>query len=58
MPGLRSDQLAFFHAEGYVHVPDALAPADLDPVQEELEAIVERAAQRLLAAGKIERDYA
>ena len=58
MTGLSSDQLAFFHAEGYVHVPDALTPADLDPVQEELEAIVDQAAQRLLAAGKIDRDYA
>ena len=58
MTGLSSEQLAFFHAEGYVHVPNALAPEDLDPVQEELEEIVDQAAQRLLAAGKIERDYA
>ena len=58
MTGLSSEQLAFFHAEGYVHVPDALAPEDLDPVQEELEEIVDQAAQRLLADGKIERDYA
>ena len=58
MPGLSSEQLAFFHAEGYVHVPDALAPQDLDPVQAELEKIVDQAAQRLLSAGKIDRDYA
>ena len=37
MTGLSSEQLAFFHAEGYVHVPDALTPEDLDPVQAELE---------------------
>ncbi len=58
MPGLSSEQLAFFHAEGYVHVPDALASEDLDSVQAELEEIVDQTAQRLLAAGKIERDYA
>lgn len=58
MPSLTQDQLDFFHAEGYVHVPDALAAKDLDPVQAELEDIVERNAQRLLKEGKIERDYA
>lgn len=58
MPGLTSAQLEFFHAEGYVHIPDALQPADLDPVQAELEAIVDRTARRLLQEQKIDRDYA
>ncbi|MEE3258866.1 MAG: phytanoyl-CoA dioxygenase family protein [Candidatus Latescibacterota bacterium] len=58
MPTLTEEQLEFFHAEGYVHVPDALEPADLDPVQAELEDIVDRNARRLLQEGKIDRDYA
>ena len=42
MPALTAEQVAFFHREGYVHVPNALAAADLDPVQAELEEIVDR----------------
>ena len=58
MPALTAEQVAFFHREGYVHVPNALAAADLDPVQAELEEIVDRNARRLLQEGKIDRDYA
>ncbi len=58
MPALTAEQVAFFHREGYVHVPDALAAADLDPVQAELEEIVDRNARRLLQEEKIDRDYA
>ena len=58
MPALTAEQLEFFQREGYVHVPDALDPADLDPVQTELEDIVDRTARRLLQEGKIDRDYA
>ena len=57
MSGLTPKQLEFFHAEGYLHVPDALRAEDLDPVQAELEAIVDRAARRLVAEGKIDRDF-
>jgi phytanoyl-CoA hydroxylase len=56
--GLTPQQVEFFHREGWLHLPDALTPADLDPVQAELEEIVEAAAQRLRAAGTIEHDYA
>ena len=45
MPALTAEQVAFFHREGYVHVPNALAAADLDPVQAELEEIVDRNAR-------------
>ena len=58
MSGLTSQQVESFHSEGYLHVPDALRPEDLDPVQAELEQIVDEAARRLLAEGKIDRDYA
>ena len=58
MSGLTPQQLEFFHAEGYLHVPAALRPEDLDPVQAELEEIIDRSARRLRAAGKIDSDYA
>tara|TARA_Y100000588_G_scaffold39541_1_gene37835 strand:+ start:294 stop:431 length:138 start_codon:yes stop_codon:yes gene_type:complete len=32
MAGLTEEQLDFFNTEGYLHVPDALQPEDLDPV--------------------------
>lgn len=58
MRGLNPEQIEFFHREGYLHLPDALEPADLDPVQAELEDIIGATARRLLAAGRIDRDYA
>ena len=58
MSGLTPQQLEFFHAEGYLHVPAALRPEDLDPVQAELEEIIDRSARRLCAEGKIDSDYA
>jgi phytanoyl-CoA hydroxylase len=58
MPNLSPSQIKFFHTEGYLHLPDALAAADLDPVQAELEAIVDATAQRLMAEGKTATDYA
>ena len=58
MYALTTKQVEFFHREGYVHVPDALTAEDLDPVQNELEEIVDRNARRLLQERKIDRDYA
>ncbi len=58
MPGLTQEQVETFHEQGYLHVEDALRPEDLDPVQEELEGIVDRSAKRLLAEGKIGSDFA
>jgi hypothetical protein len=57
MSALTPQQLEFFHREGYLHVPQALRNEDLDPVQAELEEIVERTTRRLLAEGKIDRDF-
>ena len=57
MTALTKQQVEFFHAEGYLHVRDALQPEDLDPVQAELEEIVDHAAKRLVAEGKIDRDF-
>ena len=58
MSGLTTQQLEFFHTEGYLHVPDALRAEDLDPVQAELEEIIDRAARRLVAEGKSNQDIA
>ncbi len=58
MAGLTTDQIELFHREGYLHLPDALGAADLDPVQAELEEIIDRAAGRLLVDGVVDRDYA
>ena len=58
MPGLTQDQLATFNRQGYLHVENALRPEDLDPVQGELERIVDRETKRLVAEGKIDSDYA
>lgn len=58
MGSLTAQQIETFHREGWLHVQDALQPEDLDPVQAELEQIVEDAAQRLVTDGTIEQDYA
>ena len=47
MPGLTPEQVEFFNTEGYIQIPDALSSEDLDPVQAELEGIVDRTACRL-----------
>ena len=58
MSGLTAEQVESFHQEGYLHLPDVLEPQDLDPVQAELEDIIEDAARRLMAAGSVDSDYA
>jgi len=58
MGTLTAEQVETFHREGWLLVEQALTAADLDPVQAELEQIVEAAARRLLAAGTIGHDYA
>jgi hypothetical protein len=56
--GLTAEQVESFHQEGYLHLPDVLEPQDLDPVQAELEDIIESAARRLKEAGSVDDDYA
>ena len=58
MSGLTQQQVETFHRQGYLHVENALGPEDLDPVQEELEGIVDREAKRLVAEGKLDSDHA
>ena len=46
MGTLTAEQVETFHREGWLLVEQALTAADLDPVQAELEQIVEAAARR------------
>ena len=48
MGTLTAEQVETFHREGWLLVEQALTAADLDPVQAELEEIVDRNARRLL----------
>src|SRR5258708_495102 len=51
MAGLSPEQINQFHQEGYLMVPDVFDPADLEPVREELAAVVDREARRASEAG-------
>lgn len=56
--GLTSEQLAQFHAEGYLIVEDLFDPAeDLDPVIDEYHEVLEKLAQELYAQGEISSTY-
>ena len=49
---LSRSQLDTFEEQGYLHINDALGPADIDPVIWEYEGIVDRRARKLYAEGK------
>ena len=49
---LSRSQLDTFEEQGYLHINDALSPADIDPVIWEYEGIVDRRARKLYAEGK------
>ncbi|MBX3751543.1 MAG: phytanoyl-CoA dioxygenase family protein [Opitutaceae bacterium] len=48
-------QVAFFHEEGYLIVPDVFDPAALEPLRQEIHGEINRKARELHAAGKLER---
>lgn len=50
---LSQSQIDDFYEQGYLQLAGVLEPADLDPVQWELEGIIDRNARRLFAEGKI-----
>src|SRR5690349_18164608 len=50
---LTSAQTAQFFDEGYVMLPDVFAPAELEPLREEIAEIVDAAARRLATEGKL-----
>lgn len=52
-PPMTPEQTSFFHAEGYVIVPDVFDPADLEPLRRELHVEINRKARQLQAEGKL-----
>lgn len=55
---LNAEQIAFFHTEGDLMVPDLFAPEELEPLRQEIAGIIEATAQRLQAEGKIAETFA
>lgn len=51
---LTPEQLSFFANEGYLIVPDVFDPADLEPLRNELEEMIDREVQRLYDEGRIQ----
>ena len=59
MPTLTTDQIEELHMEGYLLVKGALDPElDIEPVQREFEAILDRVANDLKREGKIQDTHA
>jgi phytanoyl-CoA hydroxylase len=52
-PPLSAAQRTQFFEEGYVMAPELFTPADLEPLRQEIAAIIAATAQRLAAEGKI-----
>ncbi len=50
---LSQAQIDMFSKEGYLHLNDALGPADINPVVWEYEGIIDQRARKLFAEGKI-----
>lgn len=52
MPSLTPAQIEQFHDQGYVIAPDIFTSADLKPLQDELTAVIDREARRLIDEGR------
>lgn len=50
---LNVEQIAFFEREGYLVVEDVIAPEDLEEVEAEYNAILDREIPKQIAAGKL-----
>ncbi len=55
---LATKQVAMFHRDGYLVVPDALDDDDLAPVRREYEEVLDRAATDLYERGQLSSTYA
>ena len=55
---LTAHQRRFFQEEGYLIVPDVFAPADLEPLRQEMAEAIEEAVQALKAEGKLTQLHA
>lgn len=58
MAGLSDAQLQRFQEQGYLHLQGLLSDADINPLMQELNEVVDRTAAALLAAGELEDDGA
>ena len=56
--GLTVEQTRHFHEQGFIMVPDAFTPGDLQPVIDEVSAEVDRLARLYVEQGKLSRSYA
>jgi phytanoyl-CoA hydroxylase len=57
MQGLGDKEIKFFYDEGYLMLPQVYAPADLQPLRDELTEVIQRESLRLHAAGKLSQFY-
>ena len=55
--GLTAEQVKHFEDEGYLMVPDVFTEAELQPLRDEITAVIDEAARGLLAAGKISQTW-
>ena len=55
---LSSEQIRFFHEQGYLVVEDLIPLPDFQPVIDELNTEIDKRAQALVANGKLSRSYA
>ncbi len=58
MTALTAEQIAFFHEQGYLLLPDLLDPAVFQPLIAEFEAIVDRFARQAHTDGRLHDPYA
>src|SRR5947207_2694107 len=57
MAGLTAEQIAQFHEQGHLMVPDVFDPTELEPLRQELAGVVDRAARREYEAGSLPELY-
>lgn len=55
--GLTQEQIQNFTDEGYLMVPDVFADAEIQPLRDEITAVIDQTARRLKAEGKISRTW-
>jgi phytanoyl-CoA hydroxylase len=55
---LTSQQVRFFHEEGYLIAPNVFSPSDLEPVRQALHKAIGKKARELKAAGKLKQLHA
>lgn len=52
-----SEQMEFFHSEGYLIVENVFEPFELDPLCTELAAAVDQGTEELIRSGRFQKSY-